>query len=979
MDVFSLRDELVGEYSGYATSFLNIRDRRIKDLVETELEAGRLWPEPMIQLNPAFESGGTIDSLCDEGVLHDECRRIFKVGKEPHHGSAGSTMQLHRHQAEAIRIAAAGRNYVLTTGTGSGKSLSYIVPIVDRVLRAGPGTGIKAIIVYPMNALANSQQGELAKFLEHGYPQGAPLVRVRRYTGQESDEERQEIVANPPDVLLTNYVMLELLLTRVFERQLIEAAQGLQFLVLDELHTYRGRQGADVAFLIRRVRQACGADDLQVVGTSATMAGADTFEEQRREVAAVATDLFGTSVAPADVVGESLLRSTAPAEPNDPVYLDAVRDRITSAAPAPADFAGFVADPLVRWVEHAFGLDVDAAGRVVRRVPRPIHGPDGAAGELSALTGVGESECASALRATLMAGFHVLRPGTTFPVFAFRLHQFLSKGDTVYASLEDERSRHVTLDAQKFVPGDRDRVLLPLAFCRECGQEYYSVTRDGDTFLPRSPAQRLVEKGEAGYLYVSSDAMWPVDPLGQFDRLPEDLLDTAGAVTKVKPSMRKWVPRPVKVGTDAVAGTGVAAAYIRAPFRFCLRCGVAHGVRQSDYAKLSTLSSEGRSTATTILTLSALLRLRRDADLASEARKLLSFIDNRQDAALQTGHFNDFVQVGMLRAALWRAASSAGPAGLRHDDLAQRVTDALGLDVADYAADPDVKYMAREDTDAALRGVIGYRLYLDQRRGWRVTQPNLEQCGLLRIDYASLDALCDEDADWAPTHPALADATPATRRFVARVLLDHMRRELAIKVPYLTREELEKVSLGSDQHLSGPWALDDPRPETAYPLRPRSRRKGDERSAVFLSSRAAYGQFLRRDSTFPDFGHKVGLDDSERILRDLLKRLRIAGIVAVVADPSGPDDVPAYMVNAAAMRWVAQDEGSPYYDPLRTPQLGIQPAPPNPYFSRFYRDVAVTAGGIRAAEHTAQVPSDDRIHREDAFRAGRLPLRRDLC
>ena len=93
----------------------------------------------------------------------------------------------HRQQEEAVRVAKYGLNYVLTTGTGSGKSLAYIVPIVDHVLRRGSGKGIQAIIVYPMNALANSQNGELTKFLCHGYPSGQPPVRFAQYTGQEDD------------------------------------------------------------------------------------------------------------------------------------------------------------------------------------------------------------------------------------------------------------------------------------------------------------------------------------------------------------------------------------------------------------------------------------------------------------------------------------------------------------------------------------------------------------------------------------------------------------------------------------------------------------------------------------------------------------------------------------------------------------------------------------------------------------------------
>lgn len=85
-------------------------------------------------------------------------------------------MRLHRHQADAYAAARRNENYVLTTGTGSGKSLSYIIPIVDYVLRNGSGRGIQAIIVYPMNALANSQYGELKKFLCDGYPDGRGLL-----------------------------------------------------------------------------------------------------------------------------------------------------------------------------------------------------------------------------------------------------------------------------------------------------------------------------------------------------------------------------------------------------------------------------------------------------------------------------------------------------------------------------------------------------------------------------------------------------------------------------------------------------------------------------------------------------------------------------------------------------------------------------------------------------------------------------------
>src|SRR6202012_3055217 len=113
------------------------------------------------------------------------------------------------------------------------------------------------------------------------YPEGKPPVRFATYTGQETGQKRQEIRINPPDILLTNSMMLELLLTRSDHGELVRAAQGLRFLVFDVLHTYRGRQGADVALLIRRCRLAFGGKDIVCVGTSATMASGGTSAEQK--------------------------------------------------------------------------------------------------------------------------------------------------------------------------------------------------------------------------------------------------------------------------------------------------------------------------------------------------------------------------------------------------------------------------------------------------------------------------------------------------------------------------------------------------------------------------------------------------------------------------------------------------------------------------------------------------------------------------
>ena len=531
MNVFDLRERLVSDYANYISSFIEIQDKRIRDYVDESLKAGLLWPDPMIQLNPAFEPGRSIDELVQEGILHQGCSKIFRVDKDI--DPAGKPLKLHKHQEEAIRVAKTGGNYVLTTGTGSGKSLAFIVPIVDHVLRNGSGKGIQAIIVYPMNALANSQLGELDKFINLGYPDQKGPVTFCRYTGQESINEKNEIVANPPDIILTNYVMLELILTRPWDKKLIHAAKGFRFLVLDELHTYRGRQGADVAMLVRRTREATQATQLQCVGTSATVAGIGTYEEQQKEVAKIASSIFGDEVIPENVIGETLSRSTPEKDLSAPDFIEDLRLRVSDEnRKPPNEYQEFVNDSLSIWLESVFGLTKDETGRLIRSQPKSILGETGAAKILSETTGIPSDRAIQAIEDGLLASYRCLpNPNTGFQPFAFRLHQFISRGDNVYASIEQEKSRHITVYGQQYVPGDRNKHLFPLVFCRECGQEYYSVrqletTPTNFVYEARDPLDRdKDEESEPGFLYVNTEKPWPYDPKEVLERIPDDWIE----------------------------------------------------------------------------------------------------------------------------------------------------------------------------------------------------------------------------------------------------------------------------------------------------------------------------------------------------------------------------------------------------------------------------------------------------------------------
>ncbi|WP_052434168.1 protein kinase domain-containing protein [Streptacidiphilus melanogenes] len=995
MDVFTVHQRLIGDYRAFTEGGTVIRDGRIEKFVEEDLDAKSQWPDPWLSLNPSFASGGAIGDLVREGVLHPECERIFQVGKsEGGRVCDGRPLTLHRHQRDAVEVARTGASYVLTTGTGSGKSLAYIVPIVDRVLRAreaDTSKRVRAIIVYPMNALANSQLNELGKFLRDGYGEGHEPVTFARYTGQETQEQREAIRKNPPDILLTNYVMLELMLTRPDDRRsLIRMARGLEFLVFDELHTYRGRQGADVAMLIRRVRDACAAPSVQCVGTSATMASEDVAADPRSVVAEVASELFGTTVPPERVIGETLVRATQDVPGPVPAT------RIT-APDAPRDFADLVRDPLASWIESTVGLRHDeATGRLVRQHPRTL---EQVADQLKAETGMPFPQCTAAIQHTLEAGAQAQDPQTGRPLFAFRLHQFLSKGDTVYVTLENESTRHLTRDYQLEQPDSGGKILLPLAFCRECGQEYLTVwrtERSGDiVYQPRRDATATGGKATDGYLYVSSDLPWPHDPQTAVAerRLPDSWLEIdEHGQEAVRPTLRDKLPRPVTVDVYGTEGRGeLEATYLPSPFRFCLRCGVSYEqTRGRDFAKLATLDQEGRSSATSLIS-SSILRALRDipADaLSAKARKLLTFVDNRQDASLQAGHFNDFVQVTLLRGALYRALAQTGQEGLRHEELAARVVDALALAPRDYAREPDQAPALARRAAAALRDVIAFRLYLDLERGWRVTMPNLEQTGLLKIDYEDLDWLAAEEAKWAGCHAALRDAEPGKRAEIMRALLDELRRALAIEVECFGEQEFDSLRLGSEQRLIDAWVLsksDRPEAGTAYP---HSAGRGSRRADLYMSGRGKVGRYLRRKGQFPGHPHPVSLDEAQQLISEMLEVLTGAGLLVKIMPTAVEDRFrrgsasrrwqtetrPGYRIPASVLVWRAGDGTVGALDPLSRTYNADDAPRVNPFFRTLYRDAASGLAGLSAREHTAQVPSEVRQERERDFREAKLKM-----
>ncbi len=973
MDVFAFREELIAEYERFSRSFARIRAEDIAREVDAAYVAGRFWPDPLIQLNPNFESGGYIDDLVAADVLDAECAKIFRLKRPP--DTFGKRLRLHRHQADAIKIARRGKSYVLTTGTGSGKSLAYFIPIVDDVLRAKRAgddrKGITAIVVYPMNALCNSQREELERYLRIGYGKGREPVTFARYTGQESQEERERIAKNPPDILLTNYVMLELLMTRFHEtdKAVREHAVGLRFLVLDELHTYRGRQGADVAMLARRVRERFN-ERLLCIGTSATMATEGSLEDRNRTIARVASRLFGVAVDPANVVSETLKRVTG--HHAAPTKSD-LRAAIEQGIPDDPGHEDLVGHTVAAWVERNLGLE-ERDGRIVR-IARPLT-LLAASSRLANESGLDYDQCRSYLKDFLLAAHrsHNER-GASF--FAFRLHQFISGAWNAYSTLEAPDERYLTLDGQQFKPGDRERPLYSLSFCRECGQEYLPVWakltgKQPRAFEPRDLSERSNDDEEVQYGYLTPDSSGMFDAAESDSRYPEDWLEFREEQARLKPHFRQYRPLSVQVDTKGcVVADGLPAWFIPGSFRFCLNLdcdAYFDGNVRSELTKLSGLSSEGRSSATTVLALSSLRHLI-GTDLDERTKKLLAFTDNRQDASLQAGHFNDFIQILLLRGALLASIRSARQARLTDDLLAQRVLDCLRLDPADYASNPQAKGVKAQNTLKALRDVLGYRLYFDLQRGWRITNPNLEQLGLLKIEYRDLMDCCQDEEEWLKRHPLLGSSTPEGRFKLVEDLLERMRRALCIKTIYLDPNFQERIRNRSHNELREPWGLsEDERLFTHAFMIPRPSRRGhrNDYHILHVSHRSAFGRKLKSEAFWgqgnPDYPSRFGEDEYNRVIDDVLSVLTIYGYVESMELEPGRV---GYRIDSSVLEW------------RLAPDAPEDRTPANAFFRSLYRNVAGLLASddrllhqLEAREHTAQVDSEAREEREARFRKG---------
>lgn len=319
-------------YLRYLETSFHLKDpsllKQFRDLLHDKTQPP-LVRRPILEVSPGFKSGSSIEQLIEVGILPESFRKLEEsVLKRP----------LYSHQDKALRKAIEGRrNLVVATGTGSGKTEIFLYPIINHLLReSASGTlknpGVRALLLYPMNALANDQIARL-RTLAKLFPE----ITFGRYTG-ETDQDyngalrsyrvfhngedplpnelicRDQMRDTSPHILFTNYAMLEYLLIRPKDSSLFGGGHW-RFLVLDEVHSYSGALGIEIAMLLRRLKERVVQSvqgRLQCIATSATLGGG---EKDFSKIAKFATDLFGEPFEIDDIIGADHveLKSEAPA------------------------------------------------------------------------------------------------------------------------------------------------------------------------------------------------------------------------------------------------------------------------------------------------------------------------------------------------------------------------------------------------------------------------------------------------------------------------------------------------------------------------------------------------------------------------------------------------------------------------------------------------------------------------------------------
>ncbi|MEZ5126635.1 MAG: DEAD/DEAH box helicase [Thermoleophilia bacterium] len=1001
----------------FADEGLRAQMRGLLSLDETRQSP--LLRGPYVSLSRPFREGAAVDALVNEGILHPLMRQ--RIPAEITH--------LYGHQEDAIRAISAGRSTLVSTGTGSGKTECFLYPIVSTCLRLrdeGVPAGISAVIVYPMNALAEDQLMRLRSLLagtgitfgmyvgktpEYDsavagirLPSGAShadyeamLARTREAGSSETVYPPEEACSREamrergaqPRILLTNVKQLELLLTRQRDVDLFADAR-LDFLVFDEAHTFSGAQGAETACLIRRLRAFCGRDaqDTACVATSATIVDPSSPDAAR----SFASRFFGVPAGDVVTVGEAYEHE---------VWVDE-----RSVPPAPPDDPGKLLEECARAVEGDGGSTGAAVANLYRRLTArdlpEMHWQEVLAqelvcnelvyqlGELLATprplrdlpdllqSAVGRRATEAEILVWLTLAVAARRDGR--PLLRPVVHGFIRGiSGAVVTFPEGKTGPRLWLAAEDEIEteGAQRHAHLNVLTCTTCGQHYYVTALKDFDFTGKVPGggdaagdgsfwERLDET-QGGVRVVLVDRI-----VGGSD--DEDIAEHE-RLASVQMCRHCGALHPAAVANCQHCGEAepfVEVFAIRQNkdnpgyLTSCLSCG-ANGRRFGGLYREPARPVRATNVADVHV-------LAQDMVHHSERPRLLVFCDNRQDAAFQAGWMKDHARRFRLRALMAQGLKD-GPVSV--GDLAMALDETMSKDESlSRALVPEVWEVVRREGSGGrheqerrkfLRIQVLREITLSSRQSI-----GLEPWGRMKIEYEGLDATLPWLQEQANK---LGMPVEDLREGVASVL-DYLRRKRVLHDP--EREIFSKYWMDGDLEVQQGYL-----PQLGNPVGTKLHRADTEKQELVTQWLS-----VRGETTIRQIVKKWGVSGErvEEFAEGLFGMLTEARLLVPVQLKGSkgrplPNVSQVYQVDAdrlrlEAYRGVYQCRSCRRRTTRRTPgmkctawrcdgELEFVPEDPDNY------DLQLLDQGysmLRPEEHTAMVPVEERERLENLFK-----------
>ncbi|MES3036189.1 MAG: DEAD/DEAH box helicase [Gemmatimonadota bacterium] len=1027
-------ERVVRSFLRYQLTAYPFADERLLTQMRTllsldETRDSPLLRGPFISLSRPFRTGASVDALVKEGVFHAHMRQRIPA----------EITNLYGHQEDAVRAIRASKATLVSTGTGSGKTECFLYPVVSRCLElrdAGEPSGISAVLVYPMNALAEDQLTRLRGLL------AGTGISFGMYVGKTPENERdvagvrlpagssradyeaavdrmrsenrgdtvfpaeelcsREIMRTPgrqPRILLTNVKQLELLLTRQRDVELFEGAR-LDYLVFDEAHTFTGAQGAETACLIRRLRRFVGrtASATTCIATSATIVDRERPNAARE----FASRFFGIPGDDVVTIGEAYEpavwasgRRVPPAPKEDPaVLLEAVvkavddpKDAGAAVATAYARLAG-EALPGGEWtgaLNTALGLN-----ELVFRIEEALVSPC-KLGDLPAIleAHVGRAVSEAEILAWLALG--AAARGNGRPLLRPVVHGFVrgisgavvsfpsGPDPKLWLAAEDEAERHPE--------GEQPQAHFPVTTCNTCGQHYFiSFLKDF----------RFVKKAPEGGSAEGALSVW--EPLAEAQGGTRLVLvdHIVGNEEDDDDGLEKTAPLHICRSCGAAhPATG----------QHCLHCGspapfvVLNVVRQKEdnpgyLSSCLSCGTGGRRNGTLYREPARPVRATNVADVHvlaqdilhhAERKRLLVFCDNRQEAAFQAGWMKDHARRFRLRALIAEGLAA------RHKsigDVTLYLDDRLEQDVALSRA------LAPEVWEVVRREGSGGRHEQERRKFLRIQvlrevtlsskqSLGLEPWGRMKVEYEGLDS----SWPWIQQYSKTLRVPPDTLRDGVAVLLDMMRRKRVLYDP--EREIFTKYWMDGDQEVQAGYLS-----IIGAPQGTKLTRAPQEKAGYVL-------QWLsdRGDTAIRMIARSWGVlpDDMQPFLETLFDALKSRGLLrAVTLKGSRGNALPGvssvYQIDADRLRLlpshgVYRCRSCRRRSTRTTPKgrcagwrcegvLEFIPEDPDNYDLQLL-DQGYTL--VRPEEHTAMVPHEERERLENLFKGDSESVNAFIC